>query len=349
MSLRVLLPLILLAVARAQTAEIAALPAAAASAYAQGVTAEHDDQFDIALDRYQAALKQAPNSPLCLEALMRVQIGMSDDKAALATTAKMIATAPDAHAKAHAEMLQAEIYERQWSAYRSGGGPYPKDPKRAEDALRKSEAVLQRATADDPANEPLRMSYAHTLASLHRDEDARREFAACAAIPGTSPAECARALKLSRDADLARFEPAPAFHATTLDGTTVSLDSLAGKVVLVDFWGTWCKYCVRDADYVQSMLDSFDERSFVLLEVNVGDDPEKWKTYVKNNRLKGVQTQDAQHDLQSLFHVKAFPTYVILDGDGIVREREEGAAGDLRGSIRKLMARPAASAPLADN
>jgi thiol-disulfide isomerase/thioredoxin len=249
----------------------------------------------------------------------------------------MIATAPDAPAKAHAEMLGAEIYYRQWSAYTTGGGAYDKNPKRAQQSLEKSEAALQRASADDPTNEPLRMLHAHVLAALHRDEEASREFVACAAIPGTSPTECNRALKLAHNAELSRLEPAPSFHATTLDNQPVSLDALAGKVVLIDFWGSWCHFCVRDSGYVQSMLDSFDPKSFVLLEVDEGDSPETWSNYVQSKRLQGVQVQDTNRQLQSLFHVSGFPTYIILDRDGLIHHRYSGTVGDLRGDIRQLL------------
>ncbi len=307
------------------------------AAYQQGLDAEQQDELDVALDRFQAALKQAPDSPVLYEAIIRVQSSMGDDKAALATDAKMLSTAPNAPTKAHAEMLAAEIYYRQWSAYTTGGGAYQKDPRRAQQSLEKSEAALQRASADDPADEPLRMLHAHVLAALHHDEDASREFAACAAIPGTSSTECARALKLSRNADLGRLEPAPSFKATTIDGQPVSLDALAGKVVLIDFWGSWCHFCVRDSGYVQSMLDSFDSKSFVLLEVDEGDSADTWSTYVKSNHMQGVQVQDANRDLQSLFHVGAFPTYIILDRDGLIHHRYTGAVGDLRGDIRQIL------------
>jgi thiol-disulfide isomerase/thioredoxin len=315
-------------------------PLVAPPAYQEGIEAEQKNELDIALIRFQKALSQAPNSPLCYEAVVRVQSQMGDDKAALATTAKMIAAAPDAHAKAHAEMLQANIYYRQFSAYSVGGGAYEKNPKRAEQSLQKSEDALQRAAAEDPSDEPLRMLHAHVLAGLHHDQDASREFEACAAIPGTSPTECARALKLAHSAELARLEPAPSFKATTLDGQPLSLDSLTGKVVLIDFWGSWCRFCVRDSDYVQSMLDSFDPKSFVLLEVDEGDSREAWLNYVKSNRLHGVQVHDTDTHLESVFHVGNFPTYIILDSDGLVRLRVSGAVGDLRSAIRKAIAGP---------
>jgi thiol-disulfide isomerase/thioredoxin len=323
------------------------LPAAAQQSYQQGLDAEQQDELDLALDRFQAALHQSPDAPICYEAILRVQSKMGDDKAALATDAKMLSTAPNPQARAHAEQLAAEIYYRQWSAYTTGGGAFDKNPKRAQQSLEKSEAALQRASTDDPANEPLRMLHAHVLAALHRDEDASREFVACAAIPGTSPTECTRALKLSRNADLGRLEPAPSFHATTSDGQPVSLDALAGKVVLIDFWGSWCHFCVRDSGYVQSMLDSFDPRSFVLLEVDEGDSPDTWSTYVKSNRLQGVQVQDTNRQLQSLFHVTGFPTYIILDRDGLIHTRVSGAVGDLRGDIRKLVNQPSNTPPAA--
>jgi thiol-disulfide isomerase/thioredoxin len=321
------------------------LPEPAAAAYRQGLDAEHQQFYDIALEKYQAALKAAPGSQACMEAMLRIQSDMGDEKAQLATAAKMIASAADGKAKAHAESLQADIYYRQFTGYSEGRGAYEKDPKRAQDALRKSEAAYEHAAQDDPQNEPQRMMYAHVLASLHRDADSSREFAACAAIPGTSSPECARAMRLSKSAELGRYEPGPAFSASTLDGKPVSLDGLSGKVVLVDFWGSWCRYCVQDSGYVQSLLESFDANSFVLLEVNEGDSEERWKSYVKDHRLKGLQTHDSGETLQSLFRVSGFPTYVILDGDGLVRSRYVGARGDLRGDIRKLI--PAGTAPAA--
>jgi thiol-disulfide isomerase/thioredoxin len=330
--------------AHAQSPLPVGLPEPAAAAYQKGLDAEHQQFFDIALEKYQAALKAAPGSQVCMEAILRIQNDMGDDKAQLATAAKMIASATDAKAKAHAEALQADIYYRQFHAYNDGRGAYEKDPKRAQDALRKSEAAYERAAQDDPQNEPQRMMYAHVLASLHRDEDSSREFAACAAIPGTSSPECARALRLAKSAELGRYEPAPALSASTLDGKPVSLDGLAGKVVLIDFWGSWCKFCVRDSDYVQSLLESFDANSFVLLEVNEGDSEERWKSYVKEHQLKGMQTHDSGETLQSLFRVSGFPTYVILDADGLVRSRYVGARGDLRGDVRKLISARTASA-----
>ncbi len=317
------------------------VPAAAQQAYQQATAAEQQDELDLALDRYQTALRQAPNDPLCYAAIVRVQSAMGDDKAALATTARMIATAPNPQARAHAEMLEADIYYHQGTAYTTGEGAYEKNPKRADQALQKSEAALQRASADDPADEPLRMLHAHVLSALHRDEDASREFQACAAIPGTSPTECARALKLSRNPDLGRLEPAPSFRATTLDGQPVSLDALAGKVILIDFWGSWCHFCVRDSDYVQSMLDSFtDPTTFVLLEVNVGDSRDTWSNYIQTHHFRGIQVQDADGQLQSLFHIGSFPTYIILDGDGLIHTRVSGAVGDLRDDIRKILTPP---------
>jgi hypothetical protein len=57
-----------------------------------------------------------------------------------------------------------------------------------------------------------------------------------------------------------------------------------------------------------------------------------------------MQTHDSGETLQSLFRVSGFPTYVILDADGLVRSRYVGARGDLRGDVRKLIPARTASA-----
>ena len=184
----------------------------------------------------------------------------------------------------------------------------------------------------------------HLLATLKRDADASAAFTACAALPGVSKAECARALRFSNNPEIAKNEPAPPFEATTLEGKTVSLDSLSGKIVLLDFWGTWCPVCRSDSDYVQSLTDSFPKDRFVLIEIDSGDSRAAWTNYISQNHLEGTQIQDDTNKLQSLFRVYAYPTYVILDGDGTMRMRVRGARGDLRGEIRNLLAEDANAA-----
>ncbi|HVG27261.1 MAG TPA: TlpA disulfide reductase family protein [Acidobacteriaceae bacterium] len=338
---------------RAQTPALPAdLPAAAQSAYKQGLDFETRQQFDSALDSYKSAAKQCSPSLACMEAIVRVQMMMEHYKDAAATAAKLASSTSDPHAKAAAELLATQALFRQSFAYTEGEGAFDKNPKRALDSLRQAESVAAQGTADDPGNEPLRMLHARILAALHRDEDASREFKACAALPGTPPAECDRALRLASDVESGRSEPVPAFTLKTLDGQTVTRDSLAGKVVLIDFWATWCPACRRDSGYVQSLLDSFPDGRFVLLEVDIDESRDKWSTYVADHRLKGTQTRDDDRSVQGVFHVGAYPTYIIFDGNGTVRLRAKGIEGDLRGTVRKLLAeqsanlRPPASQPL---
>jgi thiol-disulfide isomerase/thioredoxin len=305
---------------------------------------EKAQQWPAAADSYRAALKASGGKCVaCLAGLERMQMKMELYKDAAGSAAKMAAMAGSPAEKSKAEVLEGMAFYREYFTETGGatgdkGKGDEKAGKKAEVALKQAEEALRAAVADDPSQETTRMLHGRMLAALRQDEQAQKEFEACAAAPGASAQECARAKKFAGNVALARGEAAPAFEVKTMDGKTVSLDGLAGKVVLVDFWATWCTWCRRDSDYVQSMLDSFDSDKFVLLEVDVDDTEAPWLQYVKQERLHGVQVRDASNELRDKFHVKAFPTYVILDGDGIVQEREEGARGDLRGEVRKLLA-----------
>ena len=317
----------------------AQVPDAAQKPFADGAKYEKGKQLSAAVDSYRAALKVSGGHCLsCLDALARVQMNMELYKDSAATAAQIAAQAPDAKARAQAEFREGLAYFRLYFAQTEGEGAIDKDPKHAANSLKQAEAVLKQGETDDPEDEAVRMLHGRALAAMKRDEEASREFTACAAASGASPEECARAQRFAKDVSLARGEPIPAFEVKAMDGKTVSLDSLAGKVVLVDFWATWCTYCKRDSDYIQSMLDSFDDGRFVLLEVNVDENEAAWVRYVKDERLQGLQTRDETKEMRSLFHVSGYPTYVIFDGDGIVRERAVGIEGDLKGTVRKLLA-----------
>ena len=327
-----------LAQGAAPVAVTAQVPAASQHAFAEAAGYEGRKQLSSALDSFRAALKDAGgHCTPCLEAMARVQMKMELYKDSAATDAQMAKEAPDDVGKAQAEYREGLALFVQYFAQSEGRGAIDKDPKRAAVALKQADAVLQQGVADAPQDEAMRMLHGRVLAAEKRDEDAGREFAACAAAPGISAEECARAQHFEKNVSVARDEPAPQFSLKTMDGENVSLDSLAGKVVLVDFWATWCKYCERDSDYVQTMVDMFDKDKFVLLEVSVDEDEGKWKSYVQDRRLEGVQTRDEKEAVTSLFHVTGYPTYLILDGDGTVRMRAVGIEGDLKGTVRKLI------------
>jgi peroxiredoxin len=330
--------------ARAQSDAVT--PAAAQAKLAEGAKFEERKQLTAAQDSYKQALKAAgKDCAACFDALARVDMKMEAYKDSADAAGQMVAHAPDAKAKAQAEYREGLALYRLYFAQTVGRGDISKDEKRALVALKQSEPVLKQGEIDDPGDETLRMLHGRVLAALKQDESASQEFTACAAATGAKAEECARALHFAKDVSLARAEPAPAFELATIDGKKVSLDSLAGKVVLIDFWATWCSVCERDSDYVQSMLDTFDDGRFVLLEVSGDEDATAWRNYLANKRVHGVQTHDDAKTMQELFHVAAFPTYIIIDGDGVVRQRAVGIDGDLKGTVRKLLAASVPAGP----
>jgi len=164
----------------------ATVPAAVQHAFEQGRDLEKRQQLTGAVDSYQAAVKAASGRcDGCMEAILRTQMKMEDFKAAAGTAAMMARNAPDAKAKAQAEKREGLAFYEQYFAQSEGRGGVDKNPKKAADSLKQAEAVLAQSVADDASDEPIRMLHARVMAAQKRDEDASKEFAACAATPGT--------------------------------------------------------------------------------------------------------------------------------------------------------------------
>ncbi|MGC9951861.1 MAG: TlpA disulfide reductase family protein [Bryobacteraceae bacterium] len=132
-------------------------------------------------------------------------------------------------------------------------------------------------------------------------------------------------------------EPAPRFTAKTLDGEKFSNESLKGKVVLVQFWATWCQYCRRDQPAVDAIVEDFADKGLVVLAVNVGEPKRKVKQYLAQSprACRVVLMEDT--NLAALYAARSYPLYVLIDRDGNVAGRQKGAAGEdaLRRLLRK--------------
>jgi thiol-disulfide isomerase/thioredoxin len=291
----------------------------------QGKKFEHDYDLGSALDSDRKALKLAKGKCAeCLETIANLQLKMEAPKDAASSAATWASQSSTPAEKARAEYLQASALLAE------------DHEKHSDSLLTQADQLLRRAAVDDPSNPAIQLLDGHVLAMLKKDAEAKEQFIACAANPSSTPSECLRAKNFASDLTLARAEPAPSFKVIKPDGTTVSLDSLAGKVVLIDFWATWCPACVKDVDYIQSLAEGADE--------------DKWKHYMAENRMIGQQIRDTNHSISDLFHVSAIPTYVILDANGTIQMRVTGTEGDLKGKVRSLLAKtPLQTASLPPN
>ncbi len=132
-------------------------------------------------------------------------------------------------------------------------------------------------------------------------------------------------------------QSAPSFRAKTLDGEQFTNESLKGKVVLLQFWATWCGFCRRDQPAVDAIVHDLESQGLVVLAVNVGESKSKVKRYLQDSprACKIVLTEDT--NLAALFAAHAYPLYVLIDRDGMIAGTQRGAAGE--DALRRLLAR----------
>ncbi len=122
-------------------------------------------------------------------------------------------------------------------------------------------------------------------------------------------------------------EPAPPFHARTLDGETFDNQSLKGKVVLIQLWATWCGYCRKDQPAVEAIIREYSDRGLVVLGVDVREPRATVLKYLEQSprSCKVVLTPDT--NLVQHFGGGGFPTYVLIDRDGKLAAGQRGAGG----------------------
>jgi thiol-disulfide isomerase/thioredoxin len=132
-------------------------------------------------------------------------------------------------------------------------------------------------------------------------------------------------------------QPAPRFRAKTTTGDQFNNASVKGKVVLFEFWTTWCKYCEGEADLVDDIAKEFADRGLIVLAVDVLEPDQKVKKYLVEHprSVPIVLTKDT--NLAAMYNAQSYPIYVVIDRDGNIAGEQRGAAGE-RG-LRRLLKR----------
>ena len=119
---------------------------------------------------------------------------------------------------------------------------------------------------------------------------------------------------------------APEFSFTSLDGQTISSRSLRGKVVLLDFWATWCAPCVATLPAMDRLQEQFSSRPFVLIGVSVDSEEDSWREFLAQHKTGAVEYLDRDQQMRNKFQVSGPPTYVLIDPAGNIQFRQVGWA-----------------------
>ncbi|MBN1825463.1 MAG: TlpA family protein disulfide reductase [Candidatus Eisenbacteria bacterium] len=122
---------------------------------------------------------------------------------------------------------------------------------------------------------------------------------------------------------------APDFKLKNLSGEEVALSQkLAGGPVLIDFWATWCKPCLRALPGTEELHKKYADRGLTVLTVNV-DSPRssaKVRSYVKSKGYSFEVLLDANSEMMRLYHFKSIPQVFLVDADGTIAYSHLGYA-----------------------
>ena len=139
----------------------------------------------------------------------------------------------------------------------------------------------------------------------------------------------------------ATFALAPDFTLRGADGRNVRLDELRGQVVLVNFWATWCGPCREEMPRLETLYEKYRKSGFVLLGVNVDDDPRIALATAAKLNVSFPVLLDTDKRVSKLYDLNTMPSTIVIDRDGkmrfLHRGYRAGTEGDYEQQIRRLL------------
>jgi peroxiredoxin len=118
--------------------------------------------------------------------------------------------------------------------------------------------------------------------------------------------------------------PAPDFTLHAMAGPNTRLQELRGKVVMVNFWATWCGPCRQEMPHLNRLHEKYSRSGFVLLGVNVDDDPRNAAAVAAKLGIQFPVLLDTDKKISDKYELQTMPSTFLIDRDGKVRYVHRG-------------------------
>lgn len=184
----------------------------------------------------------------------------------------------------------------------------PKQLGEAEKAFRQALELSGKASS-------ARFNLGYTLLRMSRDEEGiavLKEYLA----KDANAESAAFAKDLIANPLRARKRLVPEFELVTLSGEYLTAEEVKGKVVLFDFWGTWCAPCVAALPSLRSLARRMEDQPFVLVSVSTDADEATLREFIAKQQMTWPQVWDKRHEFTRKCQVEGFPTYMLVSPEG---------------------------------
>ena len=132
-------------------------------------------------------------------------------------------------------------------------------------------------------------------------------------------------------------KPAPDLQVTDMKGAPISLASLKGKTVLLDFWATWCPPCQADGSSLEKLNQKYGNSNLAIIGISVGEERATVEKYLKKHQHSYPVVLSIENEMPRAYQVGVFPTYFVISPDGTLTTARQGDQGfaNLRRDIEK--------------
>ena len=207
-----------------------------------------------------------------------------------------------------------------------------------ENNLLLAEAAFKAAVVSDPACLECRFNLGFVL--LKESKDAAGVQVLRAVVPDFAGTPRGREIqRFIDDPSRVRKDFAPVFSAKLRSGEPINLDTLKGKVVLLDFWGTWCGACRVSLPLLRDLATNVDPQEVAVVSIDEDESRLKWEQFIQSNGMNWAQVYDGDRSLSRAFAVDGFPRYFVLSKDGIILAEFKGWSQSGESTIKNAIAR----------